>query len=83
MKRTYMCLFVDDGGEGGIAAFAPDIPSCGSAGDNMEHAREMIRECMDFMSGGRSRRQRDSPRAEDVHVGRSNRVVSGAHELRT
>ena len=48
MKRTYMCLFVDDGGEGGIAVFAPDIPSCASAGDNMEDAREMIRECMDL-----------------------------------
>ena len=48
MKKTYLCLFVDEDGPGGIAVFTPDIPSCGSAGDNMEHAREMIRECMDL-----------------------------------
>ena len=48
MTRTYLCLFVSDHDIGGFSVFTPDIPSCGSTGDDIEDARAMISECMDL-----------------------------------
>ena len=48
MKKTYLCLFVDEDGPGGIAVFTPDIPACATSGDDIEDAHAMIRECMDL-----------------------------------
>ena len=52
MKRTYLCLFVKDHEVGGFSVFTPDIPSCGTSGDDIVDARAMIRECMDLCLEG-------------------------------
>lgn len=48
MKQTFLCLFVKEHEVGGYSVFAPDIPSCGTSGDDIEDAHVMIRECMDL-----------------------------------
>ncbi len=52
MKRAYLCIFHDDGDPAGISSFVPDIPACHSHGDDMPHARAMIRESMDLCLEG-------------------------------
>jgi len=52
MKTAYLCLFVKERETGGYSIFAPDIPSCGTSGDDIEDAHAMIRECMDLCLEG-------------------------------
>ena len=52
MKRSYLCLFVIEGSDTDVDVFVPDIPGCGSVGDNMPHAREMAKEVIEFCLEG-------------------------------
>ena len=52
MKRTYLCLFVIEGTDADVDVFVPDIPGCGSVGDNLPHAREMAKEVIEFCLEG-------------------------------
>lgn len=52
MKQSYLCIFYGESDPAGFSSFVPDIPACHSHGDDMPHARAMIRECMDLCLEG-------------------------------